>query len=185
MPAADNTRRGGRSGAGPALLLAFGACACGASGATEDPRPWDEPDYSRVQLSRVVPEGCTELGEVSGSGEATDDPTQAAELARTEIRRRAVVLGANYVLLEMQTGGPTRMEGTTVGAQVGLGAWASHSWVTSDLESALWGRAFFCPSLAEQQARPPAPSANTPCTTHADCPSQQFCSPAGRCRRPN
>ena len=132
----------------------------------------------RVQISRVVPEGCTEMGEVSGTGTATDDPSEAAERARDTIRSRAAAIGANYVMLEMQTGGPTRTEGLTVGTGGGGGLFLSGTSVSSDLEVALWGRAFSCPEATN------LPAENAPCIVHDDCPPQQFCGPSGRCRRP-
>jgi hypothetical protein len=61
----------------------------------------------RVQLPQEIPDGCTPLGEVSATGSAVDDPSGAADRARDNLRIRAAAMGANYVALDMQAGGPT------------------------------------------------------------------------------
>ena len=100
-------------------------------GGAEEPRPSPppravpDPEVQRVQISRIVPEGCTRLGEVSGTGSATNDPSLAASRARDSMRIRAHAVGANYVVLEMETGGPTRVEGTSEGHQT---SWEGRTW---------------------------------------------------------
>ncbi|MBI5501828.1 MAG: DUF4156 domain-containing protein [Deltaproteobacteria bacterium] len=133
----------------------------------------------QVVLSRTVPEGCTLVGEVSGTGSATDDPSLAAERARDSVRIRAANMGANYVVLEMQTGGPSRTEGRTEGWAAQNGPFMSETTVTSELEVALWGTAMSCPHLTTA-----VPDEYAPCNVHDDCPPHQFCAPSGVCRRP-
>ena len=157
---------------------------------TEEPRPTPpphDPAIDRVVISRVVPDGCTMVGEVAGVGSATDDPSQAASRARDLMRIRAHAMGANYVLLEMQTEGPTSVEGHSEGGPNWFGGgWTSESSVTANIEVALWGTAFSCPESMLPAA--PSPTAGggegSACRVHSDCPPQQFCAPPGICRRP-
>jgi len=149
-------------------------------------RPPPPPPVPPVVISSIVPEGCTRMGEVSATGSATDDPSEAAERARNQLRRNAAAIGGNYVVLDMQAGGATNVETSTEGGFMGSGshgffggAFEAQSETTADLETALWGTVFSCPNVA-----PPAPAENAPCAVHDDCPSGQFCAPSGRCRRP-
>ena len=98
------------------------------------------------------------------------------------MRIRAHAVGANYVVLEMETGGPTRVEGTSEGHQTSWEGrtWSTESSVTAETEVALWGTAFVCP----EAMIPDAPAGPARCNTHADCPLQQFCAPPGHCRQP-
>jgi hypothetical protein len=152
-----------------------------------DVEPPREPRVPRVELGSVVPEDCTKVGEVSATGTATDDPSAAAEDARNRLRRNAAAIGANFVLLGMQTGGATSTEAITVGSSSGTqsgASWGGSSMsvtsITSDLEFAVWGTAYSCPV----PAGPPQSPQGAPCVVHGDCPAGQFCAPPGHCRRP-
>jgi hypothetical protein len=158
-----------------AVVLACSACYQFAEVELPPVRPQPVPP---VEISRIVPEGCTRLGEVSATGSARDDPSQATERARNQLRRNAAALGGNYVVLEMETGGPTHVESSTTGGPTWGGAFKSHSEATAELEVALWGTAFSCPITVSQ------PAENAPCGVHDDCPAGQFCAPSGVCRRP-
>jgi hypothetical protein len=143
--------------------------------AVEPRGPVLEPGAERVQISRVVPEGCTDLGEVSATGTAANDPATATERARTLLRNRAFARGGNWILLEMQTGGATRTE-----AVLEPGLFGPRAVGSAELQTALWGRVFACP----EAPLPPSVAENARCTRHDDCPAGQFCAPPGRCRRP-
>jgi hypothetical protein len=144
-----------------------------------EPRPL----LPHVELSTIEPEDCARVGEVSGFGSATDNPTRAAENARNNMRRNAAAMGANYVLLDMDAAGVSDVEGSATGRATPFSLehdYESESRVTATDEYGLWGTAFYCPWVAAT----PQPSENAPCGVHEDCPAGQFCAPSGRCRRP-
>jgi hypothetical protein len=182
---------GRRSGAASIMLAAavvLAGSACYQFHEVELPPP--PPPVPPVVISSIVPEGCTRVGEASATGSATDDPSEAAERARDQLRRNAASVGGNYVVLDMQAGGATNVETSTEGMFAGSssGGAYGHSFggvislesdTTADIETSLWGTVFSCPNI---DLTPPAEDA--PCGVHDDCPAGQFCAPSGRCRRP-
>jgi len=58
-----------------------------------------DPAASHVRVSKDIPSGCQELGEVFGKSNA-DDQEDAMVGARNDIKNKAHAMGGNYVVLE-------------------------------------------------------------------------------------
>ncbi len=163
--------------------VALACSACYEFPEPEPPHPVEPPRaVPPVVISRIVPEGCTRLGEVSATGRARDNPSRATENARNELRRRAADMGGNYVVLEMSSDGATHVEGTSTGHQTpwGWGSFETESTVTAVDEVGIWGTAFSGSDLPA----PAQPAEYGPCGVHDDCPPGQYCSSSGTCRHP-
>jgi hypothetical protein len=124
------------------VVTSFGMVLSGCSGAM-DKRAKLDPAASRVELVTAKPNGCENLGDVSGIARVEGDDGEAAQEARNDIRNKAAAKGATHV--ELQTNN----------AEEKSGAWATSIQVT------LTG-AYHCDSVHEPTSTVAAQTSVTP-----------------------
>lgn len=145
------------------LVVFFAVTGC----YTEIPEPESPHAYS-VIVSKVAPVNCEAFGEVYGKSSSTDQE-EAMRGARNDLRNKAAVYGANYVMLETSNVMPSHV-------------------LPHVIEIMLSGQAFKCPEPCSSNHDCPDlmycaswGQCASACKSDGDCPETMRCNSFGEC----
>ena len=82
------------------VLVSMATLGLGGCTGAMDKRVALRPEATSIELVTGQPEGCQPLGDVIGSASVEGDKEQAMQEARSDVRNKAVALGATHVVLQ-------------------------------------------------------------------------------------